>query len=79
LVLRCENTLTNALTVENAAELYYKGYLTGSIRLKTAAMSFIAENFILVKETNGWSNFLTSPNSPKAMEEILGFATRKKN
>jgi hypothetical protein len=47
--------------------------------LKTAAMSFIAENFILVKETSGWSNFLMSPNSPKAMEEILGFAMRKKN
>jgi hypothetical protein len=69
LVLRCENTQTNALTIQNAAELFYKGYLTGSIRLKTAAMSFIAENFILVKETSGWSNFLMSPNSPKAYRQ----------
>jgi hypothetical protein len=79
LVLRCENILTNALAIENAAEFFYKGYLTGSIHLKTAAMNFIAENFKLVKETGGWSNFLMSSNSPKAMEEILGFAMRKKN
>jgi hypothetical protein len=62
------------LTVENAAEIFCKGYLTDDVRLKTGAMEFISKNFAEVKKTIGWMDVV---KGNKAMEDILEFVTSK--
>jgi hypothetical protein len=62
------------LAVDNAADFFYKGYLTDNSSLKTAAMEFIAQNFAEVKKTVGWMDVV---KENKALEEILEFVTSK--
>jgi hypothetical protein len=63
------------LRVENAAEIFCKGYLTEDSSLKTAAMEFISKNFDEVKKTVGWRDVV---KGNRALEEILEFVTSKK-
>jgi hypothetical protein len=63
------------LAVENAADFFFKGYLTDNSSLKTAAMEFIAKNFAEVKKTVGWRDIVNG--SANAMEEFLEFTTSK--
>jgi hypothetical protein len=69
--------MIRTLAVENAAEFFYKGYLTDNSSLKTAAMEFISKNFAEVKKTVGWKDIMKGKNSAKPLEEILEFMTSK--
>jgi hypothetical protein len=74
LVVRCVDIMINTLAVENAAEFFFKGFLTDNTALKTGAMDFIIKNFAAVKTTDGWANFMEPTKSSKALEDILEFA-----
>ena len=78
LVSKCESIMTQTLTIENAAEFFFKGFLTESDRLKMASMDFISKNFAEVKSTEGWKSLMKDGNSSLALEEILSFATSNK-
>jgi hypothetical protein len=66
--------MIKTLAVDNAAEFFFKGFLTDQTPLKIAAMGFITKNFAAIKKTNGWASFMKAQKSSKALEEILEFA-----
>ncbi len=74
LVIRCADIMIKTLAVENAAEFFFKGFLTDQTPLKIAAMGFITKNFAAIKKTDGWVNFMKAKKSSKALEDILEFA-----
>jgi BTB/POZ domain len=73
LVSECEAIMIKTLTVENAAEFFFKAFLTEKTGLKSAAMSLISKKFVDVKKTEGWADFMKNKSSSLALEQILGF------
>jgi len=73
LVSECEAIMIKTLTVENAAEFFFKAFLTEKTGLKSAAMSLISKKFVDVKKTEGWADFMKNKSSSLALEQILRF------
>jgi len=76
LVARCERLMIQRLSIENAAEFFYKSFLHDSAELKSTSMDFISKNFAAVKVTDGWAKLKRNPKSSDALELILDFVIK---
>ena len=64
-----QRELSRRITVENAALVFLSAYLhQKAVNLKTAALRFIRDNYVLVKITPGFANLV---NYPGALLEII--------
>lgn len=75
IVSGCERYMIDKLDSNNAAEFFLKAYLTDTVRLKTAAMKFISENFNEVEQTDEWKEL--AKNYPQAIHDLLAFVCKK--
>ena len=71
LMSKCGEVLINKLTIENAAEYFYKAYLTDNEDLKEACMEYIFNNCSKVLESNGWKELLKASNANQVVELLL--------
>jgi hypothetical protein len=76
LVSKCESLMIQRLSIENAAEFFYKSFLHESAELKLASMDFIFKNFEAVKATDGWAEVKRNPLSSEALELVLNFVMK---
>ena len=71
LMSKCGEVLINKLTIENAAEYFYKAYLTDNEDLKDAAAEFFSYNSSEVYQSSGWKELMKTSNAKEALQELL--------
>lgn len=72
----CSAALIKKMSVETAAETYYRAYLTDFEPLKNGSMAFISANYSEVRVSEGWRNVTKSENFSNMADELLSFKSK---